>query len=312
MTRPRPTGFTLLEVLIAMAILAVALVTIFNINATSVATHAYTKKLTVAALLARSKMTDIEQELYDQGFSSDDDEDAGDFSDDGWPTFRWRAKIIAPRTTGLTPDQALSALIGIPLGGGSDKDGEMDGMGLVARLFGGGGKEKSGGALPGGAGGMMAGLAPALLGGQFGQMVDMLGKSVREVHLTVSWKDGKQTESLDLVTHVVAVPGTSDRNGSPPAGDGTSPAAGATRFINARTRAPVANPVPGPNGKLVDPASPQDEVIPDPSSVPPAGVPGQPPGGTPGGGNPSQRPLPGIPGMEGVFKNMPFMRPQGQ
>ena len=34
--------------------------------------HVYAKKLTVATLLARSKMVDLEQELYDKGFKADD------------------------------------------------------------------------------------------------------------------------------------------------------------------------------------------------------------------------------------------------
>ena len=60
-------GFTLLEVVVALAILGVSLMAIFDINAQAVAKHVYAKKLTVATLLARSKMIDLEQELYDQG-----------------------------------------------------------------------------------------------------------------------------------------------------------------------------------------------------------------------------------------------------
>jgi general secretion pathway protein I len=51
-------------------------------------------------------------------------------------------------------------------------------------------------------------------------LVDQITKSVRKVHLTVYWKDGTQTESLDLVTHMVSLgPGT-DRNGAAPPGSG--------------------------------------------------------------------------------------------
>ena len=58
-------GFTLLEVVVALAILGLALLAIFDLNAGAVASHAYAKRLTIATMLARSKMTDIEQELYD-------------------------------------------------------------------------------------------------------------------------------------------------------------------------------------------------------------------------------------------------------
>ena len=62
----------------------------------AVANHAYTKRLTVATLLARSKMTDLEQKLYDEGFSTDDDEESGDFSRRGLGRLQVAAKIIAP------------------------------------------------------------------------------------------------------------------------------------------------------------------------------------------------------------------------
>ena len=48
------------------------LLAIFDLNAGAVASHAYAKRLTVATMLARSKMTDLEQELYDKGFDADD------------------------------------------------------------------------------------------------------------------------------------------------------------------------------------------------------------------------------------------------
>jgi general secretion pathway protein I len=81
-------GFTLLETVVALAILALALMAIFDLNAGAVSNHAYTKKLTVATLLARAKMTDLEQELHDEGFSNDDDEESGDFSEEGWSQFK--------------------------------------------------------------------------------------------------------------------------------------------------------------------------------------------------------------------------------
>lgn len=212
----RRRGFSLLEVVVALAILALSLMAIFNLNSGAVASHAYTKRLTVATLLARSKMTDLEQELYDKGFPTDDEEDSGDFSEEGWPSFKWRAKIIAPKTQNLTPEQMMGALFNLPLGGGEgDSD---DPLGALAGLFGGGATPPPGAAGPEGAQGMFAALGPAagMAQAQFTQMVDQLAKAVREVHLTVSWKDGKQTESIDLVTHVVSLGPGSDRNGTGP------------------------------------------------------------------------------------------------
>jgi general secretion pathway protein I len=119
---------------------------------------------------------------------------------------------------------------------------------------------------------------------QFQTMVDQLTKAVREVHLTVTWKEGKQTESFDLVTHVVSLGPGSDRNGGMPGQSGqqaAAAAAGGSGFVRADNGRPVSNPVQGPNGQMVDPS--------DNSPVIPAGGAGA---GMPGAG--------GIPGLPGV------------
>ena len=45
-------AFTLLEVMVALSILAISLTAIFNINSSSIYGHVYAKKLTVATLLS--------------------------------------------------------------------------------------------------------------------------------------------------------------------------------------------------------------------------------------------------------------------
>jgi general secretion pathway protein I len=229
-SRHDATGFTLLEVIVSMAILGLALMAIFDLNAGAVAMHAYTKKLTVASLLARSKMIDIEQDLYDKGFNNDDEERSGDFSDEGWSSFKWRAKILAPRTQGVSPEQLIAAIFNIPLSGDGAKDSPL------SKLFGGASSSSSSGSSsnpprgsasgPGAIGSALSaagssssgtsalGPMAGLMQGQFNQMVDQLTKAVREVHLTVSWREGKQLETLDLVTHVVSMGPGSDRNGN--------------------------------------------------------------------------------------------------
>jgi len=220
----RRTGFTLLEVIVSLAILGLSLMAIFDLNAGAVAMHSYTKKLTVASLLARSKMIDIEQELYDKGFNNDDEEKSGDFSDEGWSTFKWRAKILAPKTQGVSPDQLISAIFNVPLTGDGAKNSPL------SLLFSGASssssstsstssdnKATSALASAGSSSGSSTsafGPASGLMQTQFNQMVDQLTKAVREVHLTVSWREGKQLETLDVVTHVVSMGPGSDRNGN--------------------------------------------------------------------------------------------------
>lgn len=252
-------GFTLLEVVVAMAILALSLMAISRLNSGAMANHVYTKRLTVATLLARSKMIDLEQKLHDKGVSLDDEEDSGDFSDEGWPSYKWRAKILAPRTQGLSPEKLIAAVFNLPMPGA----GGSDSTGGLAALFGGNGAKSAAKAPSGGgpdtSGGMFGALGPmgALVQGQFTQMIDQITKSVREVHLTVLWKDGTAVESFDLVTHIVSLGPGSDRNSWNATGAGlsssTSPGAGGMWVRQVDGRA-VANPIPGPNGQMVDPA----------------------------------------------------------
>ncbi|MCP3141363.1 type IV pilus modification PilV family protein [Pyxidicoccus xibeiensis] len=250
----RSRGFTLLEVVVALAILGLALMAIFDLNAGAVSNHVYTKRLTVASLLARSKMTDLEQTLYDDGFSVDDDEESGDFSDEGWPQFKWRARIIAPKTEGVSPDQLIGAIFNLPIGGGGD-----DPMSGLAGLFGGGaaagGKDgASSGPQPAGMSGM-GGAAMGMAQPMFTQMVQQITQTVREVHLTVFWQEGTQLESIDLVTHVVSLGPGSDRNGGFQAQQGQQPGEQSSQWVNPNTGLIVANPIPGPNGTMLDPAT---------------------------------------------------------
>jgi len=82
-----------MEVMVAIGILAVSLVAIFNVQGSSIAIASRVKFLTAATLLARSKVVDIEQQLMEEGFSDFAEEMNGDFSEEGWPQFRWYAKI---------------------------------------------------------------------------------------------------------------------------------------------------------------------------------------------------------------------------
>lgn len=290
----KKAGFTLLEVIIALAILGMSLMAIFQISSQAVYAHVYAKKLTVATLLARSKMVDLEQEMHDKGFQLDDDEQAGDFSEEGWASYKWRAKIVAPKTNGLTPDQLIGAIFNLPTGGGGEGE-QGAGMGALAGLLG-GGKPAEGAPPNDPKAGLLGALGPAagIAQQQFQQMIDTLQKSVREVHLTVSWKEGKLTESIDVVTHVVSLGPGSDRNGGA-AGQAGAPGSAPTGFVRADIGTPVPNPVPGADGSMRDPVDntlviPADQfgaTRPGPGGLPPRGGPagfapsglGFPPGG---------------------------------
>ena len=267
-------GFTLLEVVVALAILGLALLAIFDLNAGAIASHAYAKRLTVATMLARSKMTDLEQELYDKGFDADDREVTGDFRTEGWEAFTWSAQILTPRTTEVSPDKLIESLFNLPpgqggisglaalLGGG--RDGGTSGLGNLSQLQQSLGSNyslpsasQSGpslGGLPPGASaasglsalGPFAGLAQT----QMTQLLQQIQRGVREIHLTVSWKEGKRTESIDLVNDVFSLRQGSDRNGTPGTPLSTSASTGAPGAPGAGLlpgQLPIPGSLPGVN-----------------------------------------------------------------
>ena len=81
-SKKRP-GFTLLEVMIAMAIIAIALVAVFGSQSQSLSLANEAKFITTAALLAQSKMAEVET-LSPGDLVSD----SGDFGED-FPDYHW-------------------------------------------------------------------------------------------------------------------------------------------------------------------------------------------------------------------------------
>ncbi len=151
-------GFTLMEVTIAMLILAVTLTALLEAQTVSLRNATRTRGLTIASLLARSKMVDIEQHLFDEGFTLGEETDEGDFEEEGHPKFKWTYTI-----TELEMDlSSLSALCG---GFAESEDAsETD------------------------CEGMLSGFA-----GPFESLTEELGRSMRMVELTVSWPAGQGT-----------------------------------------------------------------------------------------------------------------------
>jgi general secretion pathway protein I len=201
----RPNGFTLLEVMISLAILAVALVAISNLNGGAVAMHAYGRRATEATLLLRGKMLDVEDDLQKKGFSDFNDEQHGTFDEEGSPDYAWSAEILKPDVQ-LDPSQLL-AMLGV----GSNKGGQpgsiADAAGKLAGQLGGANNALQG-LQSGGAAAMLGGPLGGMLSGQATTFIETLKKSVREIRLTVSWQDGKQRQSVSASQVVVILPET--------------------------------------------------------------------------------------------------------
>lgn len=191
-------GFTLLEVMISLAILAVALVALSDLNGSAVQMHAYGRRATTATLLVQSKMLDLEELLQKEGLRDFDDERHGTFEDEA-PGYSWRAEILRPD---VKLDEA--ALLG------------MMGMGPSSK----GGSPAAGGT--GGTGPTASALATAgpfagMIQGQAKTFIETLKKSVRELRVTVAWMDGKSERSVSASQQIVILPEMVGKAGQTPA-----------------------------------------------------------------------------------------------
>ena len=198
-------GFTLLEVMISLAILAVSLVAISGLNGGAVAMEAYARRATEATLLLRAKMNDVEDQLQKDGFSDFDDEKHGTFDDEGSRGFAWRAEILKPDVQ-LDSAQLLG-LMGV--GGNNPANASSNGgpqlaQGLAAAATALGTSQNAAG--PAGAAALAGGPFAGLLQTQAQGFLETLKRSVRELRVTVSWQDGKDERSVSASQQIVILP----------------------------------------------------------------------------------------------------------
>jgi general secretion pathway protein I len=188
------SGFTLLEVMVALAVLAGALMALADLSGSALRNFGYSRDLSVATLLARGKMAEIEEKYEDSGFTDFDEAESGTFADQGQPGIRWNLEL-------KRPDGSMSAeqLLGAFLGTGGDDVGTQE---LLGKLLG-------GASAAGGKGGPSSAAPGGLLGGvlqtQLTAFSEELKKSVRLAVMKISWKDGKTEHAFDISTYMVVL-----------------------------------------------------------------------------------------------------------
>jgi len=85
--RGKNAGFTLLEVMVAMSILAIALVAVLQLQSQSISMSTSARFMTTASLLAQSKMADVEADA-----SLGNKSQKGDFAP-GFPEYKWTVQV---------------------------------------------------------------------------------------------------------------------------------------------------------------------------------------------------------------------------
>ncbi len=168
-------GFTLLEVLIALAILASAMTILMGTMANSGQQAVYSNEITTAGLLARGKMIDIEYEMMEEGFSSGEQKFSGTFSDQGREDIRWEAVVRPVEIPETAKEQFLAQ--------------------VNSQLFG----EQSQGALQGNA--AFSAMLPMLIG-QLPEMINNIGQKVRRIDLIVTFEFAGRETNFQLVEYI--------------------------------------------------------------------------------------------------------------
>lgn len=187
-------GFSLLEVMVALAILTVSMVLLVQTQSSAVVLTNEAERMIVATDLARMKMSDALLEVEKNGFQASDQEESGDFAELGddlrnvefgkeLDDYHWEY-LVSEVDIAMMGDLATAAQDIPGLGG------EGEGM-------------DAGGAAGGGALGMlgMLGIGPDMI-------AEFLGPYVREVRVRVWWGDDSDEAEEDgsevvLTTHVI-------------------------------------------------------------------------------------------------------------
>ncbi len=174
-------GFTLVEVMIALAILAVALTLLLRGASVNVASTQRSQLMTAATELARGKMYDVEERLQEEGFQQLDVSEEGDFEEEGWEQIKWELEILKIELPNLEAMQGFGA----PAAEGGE-GGEQGGAGGML------------GGLLGGMGGSDGGAGAGLIGSQFEVFRGIMEEAIRKVHLKVSYKVAGYLESFTV------------------------------------------------------------------------------------------------------------------
>lgn len=182
-------GFTLLEVMVAVAILAIALTAIFASEAGAIRAAARARWMTTASLLARCKMAEIEEQMMREGLpavsATGTDECCEEGEVDGFECEWEISRIVLPDQAALADDASGDAIPG--LAGSSEGASAPTGVEDVMSMMGGGD--------------LMSQMAMQFA---FPVIKPQLEEQVRRARVTVRWHEGTQEQSFDVVQFLVA------------------------------------------------------------------------------------------------------------
>jgi general secretion pathway protein I len=258
MTRSQQ-GFTLLEVIVAVVILSVGLSALFTSEGGAIRLAQRARTTTVATLLARCKMAEIEEQIMKEGFPTDGldgrDECCEDAEHKGF-SCEWKVeRIVLPAELGGEEEGE---------DGKPGEEGKGGALGSLQKSLGGEGKEgaktdpASAMGIPlGGAGGILGSIGASMGGGGEGDLDDdpigslllemtfpimkpVIEEQVRRATVSVHWTEGSAERNFEVMQFLVneaefIAPDEDEEGAVPGAGTSTAP----PRSGSGRGKAPV-------------------------------------------------------------------------
>ena len=226
-------GFTLLEVLVALAILGLGLTSILSAQAGLFASSARSSFVTAASNLARCKLAELEVKLLREGYQWSEQKGEGNCcedEDESTYSCNWIIEpvILPEMNMSLNMDGGVST--GASPAGSSFLSGfnpsDTSGLGSASPLG------ALGGLMPGlgganapfgmlssgsGSGAGMGGLATMALSIVYPTLKPMLEASIRRLTVSVKWREGVNQRDFNLVEYV-----TNPTQGLPPMASGSA------------------------------------------------------------------------------------------
>lgn len=197
--RSRIAAFTLLEVMVAVGILAIGLTAIFSSEGQAIKVAHRARQLNVATLLTRCKMEELEEQVLRDGMPAVDDHGRDgcceDAEVDGF-SCEWNIERV------VLPEEGDEAYAEEGEGEGGGPGGLLDGVvgdegSQTAALDG----MLSG---AGGMGGVGDAFTEMAIGIAFPVLKPAIEEQVRRATVTITWSEGSREHSFDVVQYLVA------------------------------------------------------------------------------------------------------------
>ncbi len=190
MRNDRQGGFSLLEVMAAVAILAVSLTAIFSSEGVALRAGELSTEYNVATLLARCKMAEIEELVASEGLPADHRSGRDDCCEDGEHegyTCEWNIDRVELPDDGMMGGEGE----GVEAGGAAESLSDTNAQTAAIDM-----------ALGGAGGG--DGFTEMALGIAFPILKPAIEDQVRRASVTISWGSEERGRSFEIVQYLVA------------------------------------------------------------------------------------------------------------